>query len=103
MTSTGAPAQAAGGEAAPEPAPPRRTTFTTAPTSEPLDSLRRDHVAAFRPAILGIRGGATAVSVALSAGAFASGDKKIIIWCGIVVAYNVFRIIKPVKFHDDTA
>lgn len=63
----------------------------------------RDQVAAFRPAILGIRGGTTAMSVALASPSFANGDLWIVAWCVAVVAYNVFRIVRPVRYVDDTA
>lgn len=65
--------------------------------------LRTDQVAAFRPAILGIRGGTTAVSVALASPAFAEGDLWIVGWCLVIVAYNVFRIVRPVRYVEDTA
>ncbi|MEZ5140052.1 MAG: GAF domain-containing sensor histidine kinase [Acidimicrobiales bacterium] len=65
--------------------------------------VRPDQVAPFRPAILGIRGGTTAVSVALTSQAFADGDVAVVAWCLVVVAYNVFRIVRPVRYVDDTA
>lgn len=65
--------------------------------------VRRDQVAPFRPAILGIRGGTTAVSLLLSSPAFADGDLWIVGWCLVVVGYNVFRIVRPLKYFDDTA
>jgi signal transduction histidine kinase len=65
--------------------------------------LRTDQVAPFRPAILGIRGGTTAVSVALASPAFAEGDLWIVAWCLLIVGYNVFRIVRPVRYLDDTA
>ena len=68
-----------------------------------LDAGRRDQVAAFRPAILGIRGGTTAISVALASPAFVTGDLWIVAWCIGVVAYNVFRIVRPLRYVDDTA
>ncbi len=68
-----------------------------------LDLPPRDQVAAFRPAILGIRGGTTAISVALASPAFANGDTWVIAWCVVIVAYNVFRIVRPVRYVDDTA
>lgn len=64
---------------------------------------QRDQVAAFRPAILGIRGGTTAISVALASPAFANGDWWVALWCIAVVAYNGFRIVRPVRYLDDTA
>ena len=48
--------------------------------------LRRDQVGAFRPAILGIRGGTTAVSVALSSPAFVQRHWWTIGWCALIVA-----------------
>ncbi len=82
----------------------RQRTLGLGPAGhEQTEMYRRDHVAAFRPAILGIRGGATAVSVALCAPAFASADWWVIGWCTIIVAYNVFRILRPVRYLDDTA
>ena len=65
--------------------------------------IRADQVAAFRPAILGIRGGTTAVSVALASPAFAGGDLWVVGWCLLIVGYNVFRIVRPVRYVDDTA
>src|SRR5690349_11376474 len=64
--------------------------------------VRPDQVAPFRPAILGIRGGTTAVSVALASPAFADGDLWAVSWCFLVVGYNVFRIVRPVRYVDDT-
>ncbi len=58
----------------------------------PEADVRPDQVAPFRPAILGIRGGTTAVSVALTSQAFADGEVGVVAWCLVVVAYNVFRI-----------
>lgn len=66
------------------------------------DQLRTDQVAPFRPAILGIRGGTTAVSVALASPAFTEGDLWVVGWCFLVVGYNVFRIVRPVRYVDDT-
>lgn len=68
-----------------------------------LSRPERDHVLAFRPAILAVRGGSTAVSVALAGPSFADGDVKIILVCTLLVLYNVFRIIQPVRYVDDTA
>jgi signal transduction histidine kinase len=60
-------------------------------------------VATFRPAILGIRGGTTAISVALASPAIAEGDRWIIGWCVVIVVYNVFRLVQPLRYHDDNA
>lgn len=62
-----------------------------------------DQVAAFRPAILGIRGGTTIVSVGLASAAFTESDLWVIGWCVVVVLYNVFRIVRPLRYFDDTA
>ena len=64
---------------------------------------RRDQVAAFRPAILGIRIGTTAVSVALSASAVGDTNRAVMLWCAALVAYNVFRVIRPLRVYDDTS
>ncbi|MCB0961847.1 MAG: GAF domain-containing sensor histidine kinase [Acidimicrobiales bacterium] len=71
--------------------------------ARPDPEARRDQVAPFRPAILGIRGGTTAVSVALASPAFADGDLWVVGWCLVIVGYNVFRIVRPVRYVDDTA
>ena len=78
---------------------------TDAPRGADLDLrlARRDQVAAFRPAILGIRGGTTAISVALTSADVSNRDWWVVAWCAAVVAYNVFRIIRPVRYVDDTA
>ncbi|MCB1038474.1 MAG: hypothetical protein KDA94_02910, partial [Acidimicrobiales bacterium] len=77
---------------APRPRPSRRAEADARP----------DQVAPFRPAILGIRGGTTAVSVALASPAFADRDLWVVAWCVAIVAYNVFRIVRPVRYVDDT-
>lgn len=63
----------------------------------------RDEVLAFRPVILAVRGGSTAVSVGLAGPAFANQDWTVITCCALVVAYNVFRIVQPIRYHNDTA
>lgn len=68
-----------------------------------LGGVPRDQVGAFRPAILGIRGGTTAISVALASPAFANREWWIVGWCVLVVVYNVFRIVQPLRYLDDTA
>jgi signal transduction histidine kinase len=89
---------------APATAPPssRSGRLPTKPAQRPGADLRTDQVAPFRPAILGIRGGTTAVSVALASPSFADGDLWIVGWCLLVVGYNVFRIFKPLRYVDDT-
>ena len=77
---------------------PDRSAWASTPETE----LRTDQVAPFRPAILGIRGGTTAVSVALASPAFTEGDLWVVGWCFLIVGYNVFRIVRPVRYVDDT-
>ncbi|WP_257072515.1 hypothetical protein, partial [Campylobacter jejuni] len=84
------------------PTSPARST-APGPIDAGLGRTHRDQVAAFRPAILGIRGGTTAISVALAAPSFATKDWWIIAWCAVVVAYNVFRIVQPLRYLDDVA
>ncbi len=69
-----------------------------------VPAVARPHqVAAFRPAILGVRGATTAVSVALAGPAFPRRDLWVVAWCGVIVAYNVFRIVRPLRYREDTA
>ncbi|MFN8019735.1 MAG: GAF domain-containing sensor histidine kinase [Acidimicrobiales bacterium] len=72
-------------------------------TEPVVTDVRTDQVAPFRPAILGIRGGTTAVSVALASPAFAEGNLWVVGWCFLIVGYNVYRIVRPVRYTDDTA
>ncbi|MGI8756975.1 MAG: histidine kinase [Acidimicrobiales bacterium] len=65
--------------------------------------VRPDQVATFRPAILGVRSGTTAISVALASPAIANHDWWIAAWGCAVVAYNIFRIVHPVRYRDDRA
>ncbi|QXC61692.1 GAF domain-containing sensor histidine kinase [Aquihabitans sp. G128] len=73
------------------------------PLDAELGRTSHDQVATFRPAILGIRGGTTAISVALAAPSFANKEWWIVGWCAVVVGYNVFRIVQPLRYIDDTA
>ena len=43
------------------------------------------------------------MSVALASPAFADRDLWVVAWCVAIVAYNVFRIVRPVRYVDDTA
>jgi signal transduction histidine kinase len=60
-----------------------------------------DRVAAFSPAILAIRWGATAVSIALAASASDFGDAAIVFWCVAITAYTVFRTWRPLRYMGD--
>lgn len=62
-----------------------------------------DETSMFRPAILGVRGATTAVTVILCSGAMASADYRILAWAVVVITYNVVRIIKPLDMRDDLA
>ena len=62
---------------------------------------RVDRVAAFAPAILAIRWGMTAVSLALSGTAFVNSDWKIVLWCVGLVSYTVIRTISPLRYVGD--
>ena len=60
-----------------------------------------DRVATFAPAILAIRWGTTAVSVALSAGAFVESDWVLVGWCIVLVSYTVIRTVSPLRYTGD--
>ncbi|MEZ5244077.1 MAG: GAF domain-containing sensor histidine kinase [Acidimicrobiales bacterium] len=62
---------------------------------------RVDRVAAFAPAILAIRWGMTAVSLALSASAFVNSDWEIVLWCMTLVSYTVIRTVSPLRYTGD--
>lgn len=62
-----------------------------------------DQTAAFRPAILGVRGATTAVTLVLCSGSFADGDWSVIGWAVVVLTYNIVRLLKPLRIRDDTA
>ena len=62
---------------------------------------RVDRVAAFAPAILAIRWGMTAVSLALSASGFVNADWEIVLWCMTVVSYTVIRTVSPLRYTGD--
>ncbi len=59
---------------------------------------RIDRVATFAPAVLAIRWGMTAVSLALSASAFVHNDWRIVLWCIAVVSYTVIRTVSPLRY-----
>ena len=62
---------------------------------------RVDRVAAFAPAILAIRWGMTAVSLALSASGFVNSDWEIVLWCMTLVSYTVIRTVSPLRYTGD--
>jgi signal transduction histidine kinase len=60
-----------------------------------------DRVASFRPAILAIRWGTTAVSLALAAPDFAVPDWPVVFWCAAILSYTLFRTFEPDRYTDD--
>jgi hypothetical protein len=62
---------------------------------------RVDRVATFAPAILAIRWGMTAVSLALSASAFVNADWEVVLWCMGLVSYTVIRTVSPLRYNGD--
>lgn len=94
---TGAPGEAAAST------PPGPRSPVSAGQRLGVADLRPDQVAPFRPAIVGIRGATTAISVALASPSFTNGERWVGAWCGVLVAYNLFRIARPLRYRDDTA
>lgn len=76
---------------------------TAASQAPPDPRPPRDQLAAFRPAIFGILIGTTAMSVVLASTSFADGDRWVVFWCGVVVAYAAYRLIWPMRYVGDTA
>lgn len=60
-----------------------------------------DRVAAFRPAVLAIRWGTTAVSVALTIPAFLVPGWISVAVCIALVAYTIARTIRPIRYTDE--
>ena len=81
------------------------TVAATRSTTDRLTAIDRpptDHVLPFRPAILAVRGGSTIVSLALAGPAVAQPDWVVIAFCIVIALYNTFRIIRPIRYVDDT-
>lgn len=72
-----------------------------APRPGPGVPDRVDRVASFAPAILAIRWGMTAVSLALSATAFVNSDWEVVLWCIGLVSYTVIRTLSPLRYNGD--
>lgn len=68
---------------------------------ELVSILELDRVAAFRPAILAIRWGTTAVSVALAAEGYIAPDFDVVVWGVIIVAYTILRTLRPIRYTGD--
>ncbi len=62
---------------------------------------RIDRVRPFASAILAIRWGMTAVSVALASGAFLHADWPIVVWTIVLVSYTVIRTVSPLRYEGD--
>ena len=60
-----------------------------------------DRVAAFRPAILAIRWGTTAVSLALAAPDLADRDPQTMFWATGLLLYTLLRTIQPIRYTGD--
>ncbi len=61
-----------------------------------------DRLAPFSPAILAIRWGTTAVSVALSVPFFIDAAWTVVAWCGVIVGMTVVRTVRPLRYNGDT-
>ena len=61
-----------------------------------------DRLAPFSPAILAIRWGTTAVSVALSVPFFIDADWTVVAWCGVIIALTLIRTANPLRYNGDT-
>lgn len=62
---------------------------------------RFNRVAPFAPAILALRWGTTAVSLALAAESFADADWLIVVFAAIIVSNTVLRSISPLRYTGD--
>ncbi len=60
-----------------------------------------DRVAAFRPAILAIRWGTTAVSLGLAASELADQDTPSIFWATVILLYTLLRTVRPIRYTGD--
>ncbi len=62
---------------------------------------RLDRVENFASAILAIRWGMTAVSLALAADGFLNSDTRIVTWCVVVISYTVIRTVSPIRYRGN--
>lgn len=91
--------------------PSEPTSASSAPVIDPVEGTvitvpggtMADQTASFRPAILGVRGATTAVTVVLCSGFLVDRDWAVVAWAVVVLAYNIARLLKPIRIHDDTA
>ncbi|HMQ27263.1 MAG TPA: hypothetical protein PKA98_14825, partial [Acidimicrobiales bacterium] len=61
-----------------------------------------DRLAPFGPAILAIRWGTTAVSVAMSIPFFIEANWTVVAWCGVIMALTIIRTVRPLEYNGDT-
>jgi signal transduction histidine kinase len=61
-----------------------------------------DRLTAFGPAILAVRWGTTVLSAALAGPAFIDAEWNTVAWCGLLVAYTLFRTAQPLRYFGDT-
>ncbi|HEV7720956.1 MAG TPA: GAF domain-containing sensor histidine kinase [Iamia sp.] len=81
----------------------------SAPLIDPVDgavitvpgTTMIDQTSAFRPAIMGVRGATTAVTVVLCSGALANTEWGVLTAAVVVITYNIVRILKPLEIRDD--
>ena len=55
-----------------------------------------DQAKSFRPVVIAVRWGTTAVSLALAVLGFVVRDWVVVAWCGGLVAYTIYRSVSPV-------
>jgi signal transduction histidine kinase len=61
-----------------------------------------DRLTAFGPAILAVRWGTTVLSMALAGPAFIDAEWNTVAWCGLLIAYTLFRTAHPLRYFGDT-
>jgi signal transduction histidine kinase len=67
------------------------------------DSLATDNLAPFTQAILVIRWGTTVVSLLLASPELRDGDGVLIVASSALLAYTLFRTVRPLKYREDVA
>jgi signal transduction histidine kinase len=102
------------GPPAPEPADPPAPTALTAEEENPTWAFTERHtwsrgerrrlpdlrVAALTPPVIAIRWGALAVGFALASADVADGDTRIIAFGAVILAYAVFRTLRPIRYEQ---
>jgi signal transduction histidine kinase len=77
----------------------RRLRLTTPVPAAAAD--RPDPLAPFAQAILVIRWGTTVVSLLLAAPDVRAGDERLVVSCATLLAYSLFRTIRPLRYGDE--